>query len=349
MSSISNRRQPCTCTGSCRGPEGLGEGWVCCLTLPADERTPSSETKAAVTEEGFRDQMHFMARQAKMLSEEGNDVSSRVMSDAAKMVADCWLDREHYRQGMANWKATAGEKDVQLAAMTVAINAMNQSPSSAERETTHYTEYSKDFSDVTRVWLKAGTVVRVEGLPVRLVNETEAETNPGNLANINLEVADLGTTTPPSSTLATIPVPRVWLEKIAKEALNPLWVYREVNRLIAGNPAPAQQPTWRDVVSLIVRHSEEWGAEWPERGKLLARQMYDIADLAMRVGEISPSSATTASTDSDITPMEAAILINVARESTLHLPDEIYVKLVRRHKGEEPEDEEFFIRRSNEA
>lgn len=31
---LKNRKQPCTCTGSCRGPEGLGEGWVCGLTLP---------------------------------------------------------------------------------------------------------------------------------------------------------------------------------------------------------------------------------------------------------------------------------------------------------------------------
>lgn len=34
---LKKRRQPCTCTGSCRGAEGLGEGWVCGLTLGAGE------------------------------------------------------------------------------------------------------------------------------------------------------------------------------------------------------------------------------------------------------------------------------------------------------------------------
>lgn len=36
---LRNRKLPCTCTGSCRGPQGLGVGWACCLTLPyGDER-----------------------------------------------------------------------------------------------------------------------------------------------------------------------------------------------------------------------------------------------------------------------------------------------------------------------
>jgi hypothetical protein len=31
---LMRREQPCTCTGSCRGPKGLGEGWICSLKLP---------------------------------------------------------------------------------------------------------------------------------------------------------------------------------------------------------------------------------------------------------------------------------------------------------------------------
>jgi hypothetical protein len=28
---LKNRRQECTCVGLCKGPEGLGEGWVCAM------------------------------------------------------------------------------------------------------------------------------------------------------------------------------------------------------------------------------------------------------------------------------------------------------------------------------
>lgn len=47
---LADREQPCTCTGSCRGPKGLGEGWICSLKLPpahnlyetGDPRAPDS-------------------------------------------------------------------------------------------------------------------------------------------------------------------------------------------------------------------------------------------------------------------------------------------------------------------
>lgn len=43
--------------------------------------------------------------------------------------------------------------------------------------------------------------------------------------------------------------------------------------------------TWREVVAKIKEHVDAWGQEWPERGKELARQMYDVAELAISMVE----------------------------------------------------------------
>jgi len=37
---LKKRQQPCTCTGACRGPEGLGEGWVCAMGRTVSPRVP---------------------------------------------------------------------------------------------------------------------------------------------------------------------------------------------------------------------------------------------------------------------------------------------------------------------
>lgn len=46
--------------------------------------------------------------------------------EAADRIEELEREVERYRKGMENWKATAEQKDVQLASMAEAINTMNQ-------------------------------------------------------------------------------------------------------------------------------------------------------------------------------------------------------------------------------